>query len=250
MAGVPWSSGSTRSGTVRRARARHDAAHASARRGAERNQLSKSFKSLGSQEERDALSRKVKDLKAELGEVEGRASEAEARLHQKALLIPNSTHPDVPVGPEDCANVVSVRGPKPQFAFPPRDHVTLGARSDRVSPRPAPPCTPDGDSLHPAGPGDAAEALDIVDFESGSRVSGSKFAYLTNEGALLEFALAQWAMSRAAARGFKLVISACPQAPQRTRAHLPLPQRPTLPTSAWWRRAGSSRARRPPRCTH
>lgn len=76
----------------------------------------------------------MKDLKAELGEVEGRAAAAEAQLHQKALLIPNNTHPDVPIGPEECASVVSVRGPKPHFDFVPRDHVALGAPPCRVAP--------------------------------------------------------------------------------------------------------------------
>lgn len=41
---------------------------------------------------------------------------------------------------------------------------------------------------------DVMEALDLIDFDSASEVSGSKFYYLRNAGALLEMALVNMTM--------------------------------------------------------
>src|SRR5205085_4079620 len=41
-----------------------------------------------------------------------------------------------------------------------------------------------------------------VDTDRAAEVSGSRFAYLMREGALLELALVQWVMSRLVAEGF------------------------------------------------
>merc|ERR1712190_513227 len=48
--------------------------------------------------------------------------------------------------------------------------------------------------------------LGMFDFESGGKVSGQKFLYFQNGAALLEMALAQWAMHKAVNRGFTPVI--------------------------------------------
>ena len=51
------------------------------------------------------------------------------------------------------------------------------------------------------------EALGAIDMERGAKVSGARFYFLTGPGALLEFALAQLAISRAVAAGFTPVIA-------------------------------------------
>jgi seryl-tRNA synthetase len=94
------------------------------------------------------------------------------------ILIPNMTHPDAPVGADAAANkVVAEFGEKPTFDFKPRDHVAL------------------------------CEALDLADFEAGTRVAGQKFYFLKNEGALLEMALVQYAMQKAVGRGYIPLIT-------------------------------------------
>ena len=45
------------------------------------------------------------------------------------------------------------------------------------------------------------------DFPAGATVAGSRFAFLKNEAALLELALAQWALSSLSARGFTPVLA-------------------------------------------
>src|SRR5204863_5544797 len=94
------------------------------------------------------------------------------------LTIPNLSHPDAPVGTTAEDNKVLHRWGEPRtFAFPPKDHVAL------------------------------AEALDLVDFEAGARVTGQKFYYLKNEAVLLELALVQYAFSKLLARGYTPIIT-------------------------------------------
>jgi seryl-tRNA synthetase len=51
------------------------------------------------------------------------------------------------------------------------------------------------------------EALGAIDMERGAKVSGARFYFLTGPGALLEFALAQLAISRAVAAGLTPVVA-------------------------------------------
>jgi seryl-tRNA synthetase len=82
------------------------------------------------------------------------------QLQDRLLEIPNMPHASVPVGQDAEANVV-VRewGHKPEFDFPPRDHLTLG------------------------------QSLGLFDFQRGARLSGSGFPLYLGAGAKLERAL-------------------------------------------------------------
>jgi seryl-tRNA synthetase len=46
-----------------------------------------------------------------------------------------------------------------------------------------------------------------ANFEAGSRVAGNNFVFFRNEAALMELALVQWVMGKAAARGFTPVLT-------------------------------------------
>ena len=132
--------------------------------------------------EKDATSKKValeeaKALKTQVGELEKRLVKVEDQLYDLANSIPNDTHPDVPIGPENVAVTLSIHGPPPLLATPMRDHVTVG------------------------------KALRLFDLEAGSQVTGSSWYYLTNEGALLEMALTNYALSVALKHGFSPVIT-------------------------------------------
>ncbi len=52
-----------------------------------------------------------------------------------------------------------------------------------------------------------AEALDLVDFEAGAKVTGQKFYFLKNEAVLLELALVQYAMQTLLKEGFTPIIT-------------------------------------------
>jgi len=129
-----------------------------------------------SAEARQALVATGQRLKRELEGLEAELALAEAELQAEGQRVPNGTHPDVPrSGDEADAGLVRLVGAARDFAaegFAPRDHVAL------------------------------AEALDLVDFEAASAVSGSKFYYLRNAAAMLELALVSLALGRAQAAGF------------------------------------------------
>jgi seryl-tRNA synthetase len=131
------------------------------------------------QARRNSLSRQIGQLKAKGGdtaalmaEVGGLGDELKASAERldviqgelAALLmaVPNLPHESVPVGADEAANVEVRRwGTPPRFAFAPKDHVDLGA---------------------PLG----------LDFDTGAKLSGSRFTFLRGPVARLHRALAQF----------------------------------------------------------
>ena len=144
---------------------------------ARQNQLSGQFKNA-TPEQRAALKEEGTRLKEEIATLDAQIKLVEDDLRLNLLQIPNMTHPDAPVGTDAAANkVISTSGEPQTFDFKPRDHVAL------------------------------CEALDLADFEAGTRVSGQKFYFLKNEGALLEVALVQYAMRTCVDAGFTPIIT-------------------------------------------
>ena len=114
-------------------------------------------------------------LKDTLAQREAALADAQTRLRGEQARIPNLTHPDAPIGDDEAANrELSRWGQPPQFDFKPRDHVELG------------------------------EALDILDFDSATKVTGTGFYFLKNEAVLLEHALVRFALDRLRDEGFTL----------------------------------------------
>lgn len=80
--------------------------------------------------------------------------------------VPNIPSDDTPVGKDDSENVVVKKiGEPTKFDFTPKEHWQLGAD------------------------------LDLIDTETSSEISGSRFAYLKNQLVHLQFALTSWALS-------------------------------------------------------
>ncbi len=115
------------------------------------------------------------ELKIELGVLEQQLSAVEASLQEYALQLPNSADPSVPDGGEDEGDVVKTVGA--EVPPPPMDHAAFAERMGWV------------DTAH------AAEA------------SGSRFAYITREAALLELALVNYAMTTILKHDFVPVIT-------------------------------------------
>jgi seryl-tRNA synthetase len=130
-----------------------------------------------SKEERPAVLERAKALAAEVKEAEEAQRAADAALREAHLAIPNVVHDGVPPGGEDDAVTLRTVGEIPTYDFPVKDHLEIG------------------------------EALGAIDMERGAKVSGARFYFLTGPGALLEFALAQLAISRAVAAGFTPVVA-------------------------------------------
>lgn len=143
---------------------------------AEQNKLSRANKggaiSEETKEKARALKEKVVGLEEELKEVE-------KKYNFLMYQIPNVPLDGVPVGKDDSENQVKECGKikeKPEFDFKPKEHWELG------------------------------ESLDIIDTERAAKVAGSRFYYLKGEGALLEFALIQFAINKLVRKGFTPVI--------------------------------------------
>lgn len=114
-------------------------------------------------------------------ELKGQTEVAAVARDEAWSKLPNLTHPDTPLGhTDDDHDEVSHWGTPRDFAaegFEPKDHL------------------------------DIAEALDLVDFAAGARVTGNKFYYLKNDLVLLDLALQRYALDIAAKHGFTLHVT-------------------------------------------
>ena len=140
-----------------------------------RNQLSGKINSASNDIRLDLIE-ESKQIKEALLMVEPKLAEITHRFTEEHGKVPNMTHPASPIGKDDSENLEIRRYCEPtQFSFKPKDHIQLG------------------------------KDLDIIDFESANKVSGSKFYYLKNEAVLLEFALIKHAMDLLIKEGFTLI---------------------------------------------
>jgi seryl-tRNA synthetase len=130
---------------------------------AERNAGSKETGKKQAGEERDAHIALMRTLGDRIAELDAQVAEVDSQLRHLLLIVPNLPDPNVPVGKDESENVVtSTWGTPREFDFEPRPHWELG------------------------------EALGIIDFERGIKVSGSRFYMLKGAGARLQRALITW----------------------------------------------------------
>ncbi|KAF9623713.1 hypothetical protein IFM89_004093 [Coptis chinensis] len=71
-----------------------------------------------------------KNLKEVLATLEEDLVQLTDKLQQEAQCIPNLTHPDVPIGGEDCSALRKMVGSPREFSFPLKDHLQLGKELD------------------------------------------------------------------------------------------------------------------------
>ncbi|KAH7567718.1 hypothetical protein ACOSP7_010186 [Xanthoceras sorbifolium] len=138
----------------------------------ERNVVANKMKGKVEPSERQKLIEEGKNLKEALVTLEEDLLKLTDELQLEAQCVPNMTHPDVPIGGEDCSKIRKMVGSQHEFSFPVKDHLQLG------------------------------KELDIFDFDAAAEVSGSKFYYLKNEAVMLEMALINWTLSEVMKRGF------------------------------------------------
>ena len=144
---------------------------------AARNAASKEIGLLmreGKREEADAAKELVAQNKDRISELEHERNEVEAELTDLVSRIPNIPDPSVPYGKDDSDNPEVTRWGTPrEFEFEPKPHWDLGTD------------------------------LDIIDFERGVKISGSRFYLLGGMGARLERALISFFIDTHVAHGFK-----------------------------------------------
>jgi len=130
-------------------------------------------------EHNDANISKAKELKNQFKELEPELKKTEEELQNLLVLLPNIPFDDVPVGKDDSENVIVRQVGQPSLKLrhgEVKNYMQLG------------------------------EALDLIDTERAGKVSGSRFGYLKNELALLEFAIVGFVMENVRKQGFIPVI--------------------------------------------
>ena len=143
-----------------------------------RNENAKEMKQKLDNEKRQELIEIGKKLKEEVAVVDEKLADIEVKLDEAARQIPNMVHPNAPIGKLDTENLeVKKFGTPREFTFEPKDHVQL------------------------------AEALDLIDFDRATKVSGPKFYYLKNEAVFLEQALIMYALNTLRKHGFETFIT-------------------------------------------
>lgn len=127
----------------------------------ERNRISKEI-GIAKKQGNDtaAIEAEVRGIGDRIEQIGRDADALDVKQRDLMLGIPNLPHDACPVGSSAEENPeVRVWGEKPKFAFPPKDHVTLGAQHG------------------------------LFDFEAGAKVTGSAFVVYRGQGAKLERAL-------------------------------------------------------------
>jgi seryl-tRNA synthetase len=116
---------------------------------------------------------KAKAIDTQITTTEKQVTAEEEKEHDLLLRLPNMLDPTVPYGKDDHDNVqVKTWGKIPQFKFPIKNHLDLAIN------------------------------LDIIDMERAGKISGSRFAFLKNQLALLDLALMNFAMQELSKKGF------------------------------------------------
>jgi seryl-tRNA synthetase len=115
-------------------------------------------------------------LGEKLGELEMRLKILDEQLREVMLQIPNVPDDSAPDGPDESGNVVRRQSGEPRdLGFKAKPHWELG------------------------------EALDIIDFDRGTKLAGSRFYVLKGEGAHLQRALINWMVDFHSGRGYREV---------------------------------------------
>ena len=144
----------------------------------EQNVLSKSVGSAKG-DEKAALLANAKELADKVKAADTKRSEIEEKAKTLLLQLSNLLDTEAPIGGEEDFVTIEHVGTPRDFAkdgFEPKDHVELG------------------------------KLLGAIDTERGAKVAGSRSYYLTGVGALLEFALVNYAIQSALKNGFSPVI--------------------------------------------
>ncbi|AKP64859.1 seryl-trna synthetase 1 [Levilactobacillus koreensis JCM 16448] len=128
---------------------------------AQKNQLTQQISQSDPKSEAgQKLINDVKKINGDIKSTETAQEEVAERLHYLAVRFPNLPADDVPIGPDEASNVeMRTWGEFPKFDFEPKAHWEIG------------------------------ENLGILDFDRAAKVSGARFVYYKDAGALLERAV-------------------------------------------------------------
>ncbi|MYE37959.1 MAG: serine--tRNA ligase [Candidatus Spechtbacteria bacterium SB0662_bin_43] len=130
---------------------------------ASRNTITEQIAAQKNSEARSGLLKKAEEIKRKVQHNESILRTKKEALDTALHKIPNIPSNDVPRGTDEDDNVVlRVFGEKPSFSFKPKDYLEI------------------------------AKAYDLIDIDRAAKVSGTRFGYIKNQAALLEFALVRF----------------------------------------------------------
>lgn len=133
---------------------------------------------LAKQKITDEIKERGKKIKEELKGIEEELAQVEEELKLTLSFVPNVPLDDTPIGKDSTGNVeIKKEGTLPAFDFEPKSHIDLGT------------------------------ALDIIDLERGSKVSGFRGYFLKNEGAILQLALMFYVFQKLTKKGYIPMIA-------------------------------------------
>ncbi|HUT21905.1 MAG TPA: serine--tRNA ligase [Candidatus Bipolaricaulota bacterium] len=142
---------------------------------AEKKEFSKKMSGISEAEKKKVLKSLKKQSKKEK-KLELKHKEIYEEFEHLMLFVPAVMDPRIPEGKDDSENVeIESWGEIPQFAFNIKDHLELG------------------------------EKLGIIDSVRGVKIAGSRSYFLVGDGARLEQALLQFAMSKLINKGYTLM---------------------------------------------
>jgi seryl-tRNA synthetase len=145
---------------------------------AEQNKVSEQIPKVADAGEKEKLIAEMKTVKESLQKDEEKLKEVLTRWQKLMVQVPNIPDVSVPDGADDSKNLeIKTWGEKPEFSFKPKSYTDL------------------------------MEKRDMVDLERGAKVAGFRGYFLKNGGALIDFALWQFAVEHfAGKKGFSPMI--------------------------------------------
>ncbi len=144
---------------------------------AEQNEASQKIAQAQTPEERQALIDSMQQVKTDLQAVEENLKEVMKEWQILMVQVPNLPDISVPEGESDADNrEIKTWGEKPTFTFEPKSHTDLMLK------------------------------LDMIDLDRGTKVAGFRGYFLKNDGALLSFAIWNYAMEHFMSKQFTPMI--------------------------------------------
>jgi len=131
---------------------------------------------IAKSDNREPIIAKAKKIKHKLSELEPEYKKVKKEYDNLMVKVPTVPSKDTPIGETEKDNKVIFESKKPSFDFKPKDHIEL------------------------------CEALDIVDFDRGAKISGYRGYYLKNEGAMMVMAMMQYAFQKMISKGYLPMI--------------------------------------------
>lgn len=138
------------------------------------NEISKKIPAMKKNgEDTTPIFKEMKELSNEIKEDDDKVRDIDAKLRDFMLRIPNIPNDDCPIGVDDTENREMRRNGTPrEFTFEPKAHWDIGTN------------------------------LDILDFERGTKIAGTRFTVYKGLGARLERAVIQYFLNTHTKRGY------------------------------------------------